>query len=906
MGMNDHSLKAHDFFAEEAGYSMQLHFDSNQQYQLDAINAVLRVFEGQPTGSGSNVFLSSNPGEVLAETGFANRLQINEKQILQNVQAIQKGEFEKEKQEKRGYGKWAISESLDGMHFSVEMETGTGKTYVYLRTIYELNRKYGFRKFVIVVPSIAIREGVLKNLAVTHDHLQNLYGHPPTHYEVYDSSRVSSLRAFALSDAIEILVINIDSFAKDRNIINRPNDKLMGGKPIDFIKRANPIVILDEPQNMETDIRSKAIENLNYLCTLRYSATHTKRYNMIYNLDPVQAYDLGLVKQIEVSSVVSENDFNDAYVRLKKINTARALSASIEIDCDTGNGIKRKSINVGVGRDLYVSSGRREVYKNNYILNEIDAEKGVIALSGGRQLSVGETIGGLTDEIIKAQIYETVAEHFSKEKQLNGIKVISLFFIDRVANYRAYDEVDNPVKGKFAEYFEEAFNECTGEEKFLGVIPFSAEEVHDGYFSQDKGKWKDTRGNTLADNRTFKLIMREKERLLDPNEPLRFIFSHSALREGWDNPNVFQICTLNETQSELKKRQEIGRGMRLAVGCDGKRIRDTNVNRLTVIANESYEDFARQLQNEIEDECGVRFGNRVKNKLKRASLQYRKGFQLDGKFKALWERIKYQTVYRVEYNTDELINKAVETVKEMDTVTEPKFKIQKGKMDFTEEGIRFRPKKARSISIGNDAFFVPDILSYIQDHSQTRLTRSTIHKILSNSGRIGDILVNPQLFADMVVKAIRDALTELMVNGIKYEKISGKEYAMQLFKGYEFHRNEYTFEISNPDKTINASLLPLDSRVESQFAQDCESREDIEFYFKLPPWFKIKTPIGNYNPDWALTKKDEEVIYFVAETKSLRQELRPSEENKIACGKAHYELLENVEFRQVSSVSDLD
>ncbi len=894
---------------------MRLHFNPHQQYQLDAINAVLKVFEGQPAGSGSNAFLSSNPGEILAETGFANRLQVDEEQILQNVQAIQKEELEKEEQEegelvkqkKEEYGKWTVSEVLDGMHFSVEMETGTGKTYVYLRTIYELNRQYGFRKFVIVVPSVAIREGVLKNLSVTHDHLQNLYGHPPAHYEVYDSSRVSGLRAFALSDAIEILVINIDSFAKDKNIINRANDKLMGSKPIDFIQRANPIVIVDEPQNMETDARKQAIENLNYLCTLRYSATHTRRYNMIYNLDPVRAYDLGLVKQIEVGSVISENDFNDAYVRLKRINTERALSASLEIDCNTGNGVKRKSVTASVGRDLYVASGRRELYRNGYIVNEIDAEKGIVVLSNGRPLSVGETIGGLSDEIMKMQIRETVAEHFSKEKQLSGIKVISLFFIDRVANYRAYDEAGNPVKGKFADYFEEAFNEFAGKEEFRGVLPFAAEEVHNGYFSQDKGKWKDTRGNTLADNQTFKLIMREKERLLDPNEPLRFIFSHSALREGWDNPNVFQICTLNETQSELKKRQEIGRGMRLAVDSDGKRIEDTNINRLTVIANESYEDFARQLQNEIADDCGVRFGNRIKNKRKRASVQYRKGFQFDEKFKTLWERIKYQTSYRVEYETEELINKAAETVKKMEAVTKPALRVERARIDISKTvGVISKPKQGQSISVEDDTVFVPDILSYIQDHSQTRLTRSTIYEILSRSGRLRDILVNPQLFADKVVEAIRGALTELMVKGIKYEKISDKEYELQLFEGYEFHRNEHTFEIGNPEKTINADLLPLDSRVESQFARDCESREDIEFYFKLPPWFKIKTPIGNYNPDWVLIKKGEEEIYFVAETKSAGQELRPSEKNKIECGKAHYKRMENVKFRQVSSVRELD
>ncbi len=881
---------------------MRFHFNPGQKYQLDAINAVLRVFEGQPVGRGSSAFLSINSGEILAETGFANRLGIDEEQILKNVQTIQK-----EEQGKHENDKWEISNVLDGMHFSVEMETGTGKTYVYLRTIYELNRIYGFRKFVIVVPSVAIREGVWKNLSITHDHLQNLYGNPPTHYSVYDSKRVSSLRTFALSDVVEILVINIDSFAKDKNVINQPNDKLMGKEPIDFIRRSNPIVIVDEPQNMETDARKQAIENLNYLCTLRYSATHTNRYNMIYNLDPIQACDLGLVKQIEVDSVVTENDFNDAYVRLKKINTAHSLSASVEIDCNTGNGVKRKSVTVRPGQDLYVSSSNREIYRDGHIVNEIDSEKEFIALSSGRKLSVGETVGGLRDEIMRAQIRETVAEHFSKQKRLKEIKVISLFFVDRVVNYRIYDEAGNPIKGKFAEYFEEAFHEFATKEEFSELIPFDAECVHNGYFSQDKGKWKDTRGNTLADNNTFKLIMQDKERLLDPDEPLRFIFSHSALREGWDNPNVFQICTLNETKSELKKRQEIGRGMRLAVDSDGRRIQDTNVNRLTVIANESYEDFARQLQNEIEEECGVQFGNRIKNKRERRHVQYREGFQLDEKFKALWNRIKYQTNYRVEYDTEELINKAVKAVEKMEPVKRSTLRIERAEMDITrKEGVTPKPKKGRLSSIEDNTFSVPDILSYIQNQEQTRLTRSTIYEILWRSGRLGEVLVNPQLFMDRVVGAIRETMTELMVNGIRYEKDSAGEYQLQLFKGYEFHRNRHTFKIDNPDKTINADSLPLDSNVENQFARDCESREDIEFYFKLPSWFKIKTPIGNYNPDWALIKKNGESAVFVTETKSPDQELRASEENKIRFGKAHYEQLGNVEFKKVSSVRELD
>ena len=883
---------------------MRFHFDPKQKHQLDAIDAVLRVFEGQPATGNNEAFHQAAPGQAFAETGFANRLALDEKQILKNVQAIQRENISK-------HGKGKVRDELAGMHFSVEMETGTGKTYVYLRTIYELRQKYGFRKFVIVVPSIAIREGVLKNLRITEQHLQNLYNKPPTRFEVYDSSRVSSLRAFAASDAVEILVINIDSFAKDHNVINRDNDKLMGQKPIDFIRRVNPIVIVDEPQNMETENRKQAIEKLNHLCTLRYSATHISDYNMIYSLDPVQAYDLGLVKRIEVDSVLAENDFNEAYVRLKKINTRPSISAKLEIDCNTPKGVQRKSVTVSLGKDLYAKSGNREIYRNGYIINEIDAEKGFVELSGGKQLSAGETLGGLNDEIMRAQIRETVAEHFSKEKQLQpkGIKVISLFFIDKVANYRGYDKEGKPLKGKLAEYFEDAFKEFSNKKDYanLDLVSFAKEEVHDGYFSQDRGKWRDTKGDTRVDQNTYKLIMQDKERLLDTKEPLRFIFSHSALREGWDNPNVFQICTLNETHSEVKKRQEIGRGMRLPVDGNGDRISDENINRLTVIANESYEDFARQLQSEIESECGVKFGGRIKNKKKRKKVTYRKGFQLDEKFKALWDRIKHQTTYRVEYDTEELITSAAKAVKNMEEIRRPSLRIDKAKIDIQRnEGVTPTQVRGRTSQVETQALAIPDLFSYIQSQGRARLTRSTIQRILLKSGRLGDVLINPQGFMDRVVTLIDEKLSELMIDGIKYEKNSDKEYELRLFEGYEFHRNEHTFEIGNSKKTINTKLLPLDSDVEKQFAKDCESREDIEFYFKLPSWFKIKTPIGNYNPDWALVKKGSKKVYFVAETKSADPELRPSEENKIKCGQAHYKILDNVEFKQVSEVRELD
>lgn len=874
---------------------MKFHFDPNQKYQLDAINSVMAVFEGQSLQQGEFDIITSSSKSLFAQMGVSNHLDIDDVQVVQNVQSIQSA------------NDLPISEKLDGRHFSIEMETGTGKTYIYLRTIYELNKHYGFKKFVIVVPSIAIREGVLKNLEITFDHFQTLYNKTPVHFVVYDSKRVSSLRNFAISNAIQILVINIDSFAKDENIINKPNDKLTGQKPIEFIQVTNPIVIVDEPQNMETDIRRQAIENLNYLCTLRYSATHIYRYNLLYSLDPVRAYDLGLVKQIEVDSIVTENDFNEAFVQLEKVTATKTrTSAKLKIDVNTDDGVKRKSITVAVGDDLYQLSNHRDIYKDGYIINGTDVANEFISLSNGEDIFVGDTVGGLTDEVMKVQIEKTIHEHLLKEKKLRekGIKVLSLFFIDRVANYRSYDSDGNPLSGKFAEWFEEIFNRISSKSAYKDLLKWDVNELHNGYFSQDKkGHWKDTKGNSQADDDIFKLIMKNKEQLLDINEPLRFIFSHSALREGWDNPNVFQICTLNETHSELKKRQEIGRGLRLAVDQEGDRVFDKSVNHLTVVANESYEDFASQLQKEIENECGVSFKGRIKNKNKRAEVKYRKGFELDSNFKAIWDKIKFHTTYRVNFDSAGLIRKAAKAIELMPVVKKAVIKTTKTSIEFDDFGIVSDIKASSSVDLLGQ-FLIPNVLGYIQE--RTELTRSTIFEILKQSSRLGDVLINPQYFLDSAIREITDVLNDLMIDGIKYEKIGSKEYEMRLFEEYDIHVNGLTFKIGKQGKTIYSKIVPLDSKVEYEFAKECESREDMAFYFKLPFWFKIKTPIGNYNPDWALIKKNENTIYFVAETKSAGQELKISEKQKIKCGHAHFKEFKDIQFKQVSTVSDLD
>ena len=887
---------------------MKLTFEPNLQFQLDAIQSITGLFEGQPLEESSLEYRLNEKNTLNLIHGVSNNLILSEEQILTNLQLIQ------EKNE------ITVSDTLEGMNFSVEMETGTGKTYVYLRTIYELNRLYGFKKFVVVVPSVAIREGVLKNLAITHEHFQTLYDNVPLNFQVYDSTKVSTLRGFATTNNIEVMVINIDSFAKDENIINKPNDKLNGQKPVEFIQATHPIVIVDEPQNMETKKRVAAIHNLNALCTLRYSATHRNLYNLTYSLNPVKAYDLGLVKQIEVDSIVEENAYNDAFVAVESVTATKSrVTAKISINSNEKNGVRKKSVTVKVGDDLYTLSNQREIYADGYIVEEIDAINECISISNGSLLYKGASQGGLTEEVMKFQIRKTIEEHLKKEKRLNklGIKVLSLFFIDKVANYRGYDADGNPVKGKFAEWFEEIYQEYVSKPAFEELDKFPINEVHNGYFAQDKkGNWKDTREtlasvNSLDAADTFNLIMKDKEKLLGLANPLRFIFSHSALREGWDNPNVFQICTLNETKSDIKKRQEIGRGLRLAVDKTGRRTYDQNINRLTVVANESYDDFAKTLQQEIEEDCGVSFTGRIKNKRKRTPIKYRKGFEADPRFLEIWEKLKKKTTYRVDYKTDELITFATKAIRDLPAIKAPSIRSTKVQIEMTDEGVDTMYAGDRVESYDRYVWKIPDVLGYIQ--SKTELTRSTIQQILSKSGRLGDILVNPQLFLDLATQAINRVLYDLMIDGIKYQKIGDSEYEMALFEAQELevYLNDHSFKVADTSKTIYEEFVPLDSGVESRFAQDCESSEQVKFYFKLPSWFKIPTPIGKYNPDWALVFEDDTKIYFVAETKDTGtprvdiSKLHPDEQMKIKCGKAHFKEFDGLKYDVVSKVGEL-
>ena len=975
---------------------MKLKFDPTLDYQQQAVAAVIGVLDGQPLAR-TTFEISSTDGGGFAwsELGVKNNININDTNLLANVHKIQAT---------NGIEK---TPELQGRQFSIEMETGTGKTYIYLRTIFELAKTYGLRKFIIVVPSIAVREGVRKSIEMTKAHFQALYDNEPFEHFVYDSKKLGRgrVRQFAVSAQIQIMVINIQSFRRDitdkdtadmsdeelkkLNIINRENDRMSGRKPIEFIQATNPVVIIDEPQSVDnTKGANNAIEKLNPVFTLRYSATHRKPYNLLYKLDPIRAYDLRLVKRIEVASVREDGESGNAYVKLLKTDNKKSIRAQVEFYKESG-GDKRQ-LWIKNGDDLYDKSAKHEVYRNGYIVNEIDCTPGAefIGFNNGQRLNLGQSAGGMNDEIMQQQVYITVEEHLKKELACKGkgIKVLSLFFIDRVANYRIYNDDGTITLGKIGQWFEDAYKKLTAQKMYKAFADKNMAEIHGGYFSQDKGRIKDTGGNSKDDDDTYNLIMRDKERLLSAETPLRFIFSHSALREGWDNPNVFQICTLNETRSPEKKRQEIGRGLRLPVNEAGERVRDESVNRLTVIANESYEEFANALQNEFEQDYGIRFGviekhafagitrnfdgdamaigklesakiwkslqqhgyianngkvldkfnsdspaldigkehddinaaiidviqgvifrRRIKDTRKMHKIKFNKQVQLSPEFTALWDKIKHRTRYRVSYKTEKLIQCAVARIKAMEKIKPVRVITTKGGIGITNEGVSVRILKEGGKDF-NGIIVLPDLLAYLQKH--TELTRHTLVEIINRCGRINEFQGNPQKFMAVMAHEISRALHDLILEGIQYEKVKNHYWQMcRLEKDAENGISRYLnnlYKVQNQKKSI-VDHIEFDSEVERKFAEDLDNRENIRLFVKLPAWFKIDTPIGSYNPDWAFMTENNEKLYFVRETKGSTDDinLRGTENQKITCGKRHFYAL-GVDYGVVTNLSEVE
>ena len=997
---------------------LKLKFNATLDYQKQALQAVVDLFQGQPLAQDSfSVTVGQQSGGsqlALDGDGFSgvaavsNQLVLTPEHLLQNLRTVQESnniplsgellhtDFDLQKED--GKGSYVVKKQVP--HFSVEMETGTGKTYVYLRSIFELNKTYGFTKFIIVVPSVPIREGVLKSIQIMREHFRELYDHVPFDHFVYDPSKLGQVRQFGSSNKVQIMVINIQAFEKEQNIINREQDKLSGNKPIDFIRASNPIVIIDEPQSVEGDTRTaqtkraEALHNLNPLCTLRYSATHKNPYNLIYSLGPIEAYDLKLVKRIEVASMVEEQSFNNTFVALKDVDNKKGIKAKLQINVQEKTGPSKKLVTVKQGTDLFTASKERQEYQHGWIVANISCEPGIehIEFSNGQLVRLGEQLGGLDGEVMRAQIYETVEQHLKKELAVKGkgIKVLSLFFIDKVSNYRQYHDDGTTSLGKLGQWFEEAYKELTQKPLYKGILDFPVEEVHNGYFSQDKkGLVKDTNGSTKDDEDTYSLIMREKERLLSLDVPLRFIFSHTALREGWDNPNVFQICTLNETKSADRKRQEIGRGLRLPVNQHGERVHDASINRLTVIANESYDDFAKQLQTEYEDDYGISFGhldvtaftklanpdahqyvnigqeaskvifeslqkngyldskgkvtdkfdpknphfllslptewahmraqvtdeinryvfkNRIVNARDKRTLTLRKNITLDPTFRELWQKISQRTRFRVTFDTKELIKEAAHAISEMPAIHRSRITTEVYRLNTNKAGI-----EAEQISGGvreiSHSPELPDLLAYLQN--STELTRHTLVEILKASGRLKDFLENPQVFINQVTQSIQAVLHHVTVRGIEYEKVGGSVYEMhnieqEAERGITRYLNNL-YEVQNKDKTM-FDFVEYDSEVERDFAKACDSDERIKFYCKLPASFKIDTPVGPYNPDWALVTEGEEKLYLVRETKKTGdtldiKKLRETEQDKIACGRKHFDAI-GVNYDVVTTLNE--
>ena len=987
---------------------MKIKFEENLDYQWEAINSITDIFAGQEINKTLFTVEKQNHqltlGTIENELGIGNGLLLFPEEILKNLNKIQT---------RNGVSKTKKLNEND-YNFSVEMETGTGKTYVYLRTIMELNKKFGFTKFIIVVPSIAIKEGVFKTLEITEEHFKSLYDNISYDYFIYDSKKIDRIRNFAVYDTIQIMVITIDAFNKDTNIIRQERDQSNGYKPIDYIRQCKPIVIVDEPQNMETDKAKEAINELNPLCTLRYSATHKEKYNPVFKLDSIAAYERQLVKQIEVATVGITKNSNAEYIKVTSIKTSKSgISAKLELDMRVGNTVKRKEISVKL-KDNLQEKAKRDIYEG-YFVNEItyveeEPSKSFIDL-GKVTLTLGQVNGGENPDTIKRlQIRKTIQEHFDKQKRLknSGIKVLSLFFIDKVSNYRIYDaETGEAKKGKYALMFEEEYDKLLEQSKYsqMGDQTVSlcqrAGIAHDGYFSVDKKKSKngkeyfeekDTKGNTNADDETFNKIMRDKEKLLSFDEPLSFIFSHSALKEGWDNPNVFQICTLNDTASEIKKRQEIGRGLRIAVNQDGERVRGFDINTLTVMVNESYEDFVDSLQKEMEQEENIKFGvienftfsniviksengneiylgyekseeiyefmikekyiddkgnvkDRLKMDLKENSLKLPQEFECirisienklkssvgklvinnadnkkrisinkqvfveEDNFRKLWDKIKYKTTYQVDFDGEKLKEKCIENIDITVNIPNEKFLFEKKRLAITrggiEEGIASSGEEKLDLK---NRFKLPDIVSYLQN--ETNLTRKSIVDILTRTKTLESFRKNPQLYLEQVSRIIKRTMELFIVDGIKYEKIGGTEYYSQeifeeneLFGYLKTEMNNEKVNMVESRKSPYISIV-VDSDIERNFARNLEEDSNIVVYTKLPTWFKIPTPLGNYNPDWAILvrpdlNKDEEKLYFIVETKGSvsEEDIRGTENSKIYCGKKHFEAIsEEIKF----------
>ena len=1004
----------------------------HQKFQADAAKAVVDVFAGQPyltptylMDRGTGYQQSITDEEDF--TGWRNERivpELTDKIILEHLQKVQRANQIKP------------SDKLEGHYnLTIEMETGVGKTYTYIKTMYELNKHYGWSKFIVVVPSIAIREGVYKSFQVTQEHFAEEYG-KKIRFFIYNSSQLTEIDRFASDSSINVMIINSQAFnakGKDARRIYMKLDEFRSRRPIDIIAKTNPILIIDEPQSVEGAQTKERLKEFCPLLTLRYSATHKADsiYNMVYRLDAMEAYNKRLVKKIAVKGISeSGSTATESYVYLEGINLSKAdPTATLQFDYKGATGLRKKTMKVGIGFNLYDNSGYLDEYRNGFVVKFIDGRDNSVEFLNGIKIYAGDVIGKVSEEQLRRiQIRETILSHIERERQLfhKGIKVLSLFFIDEVAKYKQYDEAGNPYNGIYADMFEEEYADVVGnlqlefgdEEyvKYLDAI--SAHETHAGYFSIDKkGKLTDgkidKKEKTSDDSDAYDLIMRNKELLLDRDpkrSPVRFIFSHSALREGWDNPNVFQICTLKQSSSEVRKRQEVGRGLRLCVNQDGERM-DVNalgsdvhtVNVLTVIASESYESFARGLQEELADAVAGRpvavtadlfkgkvitdskgneqvvdadmaqaiyfdlivngyidrkgaltdkyYGDKANGEIKVAeeiadsrdaiinildSVYDSRAMQPENarsanvelqvdpeklampEFKALWKRISPKSVYVVDFDTDELVKKSIDAINLKLHVPKVFFKVETGTMEEIKskdellEGSAFSKSKSSTYDSGRrihtNSSVKYDLVGKIV--SETGLTRKAVVDILVGIDKtvFEQFSYNPEEFIIKASDLINDEKATAIVQHIAYNMLD-ERYSTDIFTDPTI-KGRLDVNAMKAQRHLYDHII-YDSTNERNFAADLDTNTSVAVYVKLPDSFYIATPVGRYNPDWAIAFYDGTVkhIYFVAETKGSMSslQLRDIEKAKIHCAREHFKAISsgNVVYDVIDSYQAL-
>jgi type III restriction enzyme len=883
--------------------AVEIRFDANQEYQRNAIDSVVEVFAGQEMveqGLTLAGFDDEKRFEAFQELVFGNTLDLAPESVRRNLRRVQESPVAFDDGSSRPVIPEQERLNLDHgempLHFSVEMETGTGKTYVYVRTIAELHLKYGFRKFVIVVPSVAIREGVLNSLALLKQHVRDIYDGLQYDHHVYDSTALTRVRQFATASHLQVMVVNIAAMTgdKENRIIHRPTEELNDYAPINFLQACRPIVIMDEPQSLDGPSQAKALETLQPLFRVGYSATPPDGAHLVYRLTPVDAYNQRLVKRIGVLSLVKDVDVNEAYVEVSKVTaTSASVTATATIHKATAQGTKPTKITLHKDDDLFEMSGGREVYRG-WVVEDILADRGDVQFQNGQTVSIGGSSSASDDQQQRLLLRQAVEAHFEKELQLlqqhrrqvisEKIKPLTLFFIEKVDDYA-------PAGSKVRAWFEDEYARARAMGKFRALQMPDVADVHDGYFAVDrKGVAKEARADSKDAADAFERIMRRKQDLLGFEEPLRFIFSHSALAEGWDNPNVFTICNLQDGRSKMRKRQQVGRGLRLPVmAANGERCHVDDINVLTVIAKESFASFAEALQREIEEETGVKFSGRIIDLRKRRELKLKEQVLDSAEFNELWSKIAPHTTYRMDFSTDAVVSEAVRRIGEMPAIERVKFRITEGVIRMGSNGLSGTSTADRGTIHAEAGRGAPDVVGELC--RRLPISRATIVRILRECGRLGEVDVNPAVFMDQVAEAIRKAVYTQAADGIVYRR-TGEAWAAELIK--QRHQAETVAPRVVAVKKSITDHIVCDSEVEQSFAEFLDTpNNDVPLFVKLPEWFKVSTPLGNYNPDWAFVRDESgrRRVYLVRETKGTDDIERlqwESEGWKIKFGQAHF------------------